>query len=300
MATNSKLHTLPTESLRRCPLQLRTVSKETLDFYLLRDSIEKEGILNSILVRPVGEYYEVVDGNHRFEAILDLRIPEVACIIRELSDEDVIRLQLIAQCNRIDTSPATYATRLWKIVNIDSTLTVNEIAHSINKSPDWVKRIMGLVNLIQEAKSAVNDEKLSVTVGTHLARLPIGQQKSCLVAIEDMAQTEAIQFIQSEIRSYRGSSKGQKYEGITQPKFRSFNEVANEVNEPTQAASVILRCKAKDALEIWLAAIKWVLCIDDASIEARLQSQEKLQKKNHLLNLKRISEQSLSIGEKHE
>ena len=271
MASDSELCTIELGSLRRCPLQLRPVKKESLDYYLLRESMEKIGLLNSILVRPIQDGYEVVDGNNRFEAATDLRWESIPCIVRSLTDEDVYRVQLMAQANRIETSPVEYATRLWKIVNVDQTMSVNEVAHSISKSPDWVKRMLGLARLSPEAKERAGKGQLPLSLAVELAKLPVHRQDSLINHILDLTNTEARDILQMEVRSVRG---GRRSSDGLEPRFRSRREILDELDDPTQAGPVLTRCKATTLLNAWQAALRWVMSVDENSIIRRKRTTE--------------------------
>jgi len=58
----------------------------------LRHSILRDGFVSPILVRPHGERFEVVAGNHRVEIAVDLGIDEVPALVADLDDDEVRRL----------------------------------------------------------------------------------------------------------------------------------------------------------------------------------------------------------------
>ena len=59
--------------------------------FLLQESIEKYGILNSLIVRPVLDgYYEIISGHRRKHAAEKLGYRKVPVIIRVLSEDDSI------------------------------------------------------------------------------------------------------------------------------------------------------------------------------------------------------------------
>src|SRR5690606_37573841 len=103
------LQLLETDALVPCPIQLRPVRKETLEFRELKRSIENLGVLNSILVRPVEGRMEVVDGSHRFAACRDLRLERIPAIVKELTDREVHLCQIQANASHVATSPVEYA-----------------------------------------------------------------------------------------------------------------------------------------------------------------------------------------------
>jgi ParB/RepB/Spo0J family partition protein len=60
----------------------------------LKESIRRDGFVAPILVRPVGDRYEVVSGNHRFMALRESGAVEVAAVVKSMDDETAQRLAL--------------------------------------------------------------------------------------------------------------------------------------------------------------------------------------------------------------
>ena len=81
------------------PLSLRTdVSKESLKE--LAESLETEGLIQPILLRPKEDRYEIVVGERRVRAAIYANIPKIPAIVRDVRDEEASRLRLIENINR--------------------------------------------------------------------------------------------------------------------------------------------------------------------------------------------------------
>src|SRR3989304_3368084 len=74
--------------------------KEALDE--LADSIERSGLVQPIVVRPVQDGYEVVVGERRYRASQQAKLDKVPAIVQEYSDDQVIELNLIENIQRED------------------------------------------------------------------------------------------------------------------------------------------------------------------------------------------------------
>ncbi len=61
----------------------------------LVESIKSEGILQPLLVRPVGKKYEVVAGERRYRAALEAGLTEAPVTIREMTDDQAIQYALV-------------------------------------------------------------------------------------------------------------------------------------------------------------------------------------------------------------
>ena len=68
-------------------------------------SIKKDGILQPILVRPVGDFYELVAGERRFRAASSLELSDIPVVIKELSDQDAYLIALTENLQREDLNP---------------------------------------------------------------------------------------------------------------------------------------------------------------------------------------------------
>lgn len=285
-----KLVHLRLDQIRRCPIQLRKVQKETMKYMMLRDSIRDVGVLMPILVRPAGDCFEVVAGNHRFECSLDLRLEAIPCIVRDMTDAQVDDLQVIEESNRIETSPIDYYRRLQKIIHRGSK-TVEELAGSIHKHPDWVRKHLRLNYLSPNAKKRLDKGELSVIIGVELAHLPIDRQDQLLSLHSEYPATEYLELLRSEVRDFRG---GRKQERVQQksglgPSCRQWRQILDEYLNPTVKATFLTRRNAKTASEGWDACLQWVASDDPETVaekEARKERENRLNaKRTELRNL---------------
>jgi ParB family chromosome partitioning protein len=61
----------------------------------LVESVKSEGILQPLLVRPVGEKYEVIAGERRYRAAIEAELTQVPVTVREMTDEQAVQYALI-------------------------------------------------------------------------------------------------------------------------------------------------------------------------------------------------------------
>ena len=71
----------------------------------LTDSIKQHGVLQPILVRKKGGSYEIVAGERRFQAAKKAGLTEIPAIVRDISDDDLLKLALIENLQRSDLNP---------------------------------------------------------------------------------------------------------------------------------------------------------------------------------------------------
>lgn len=289
------LRNLRTTELRRCPIQLRPVRKETLDYYMLRDSIRDVGILQPLLVRPIDDGYEVVAGNNRFECAVDLKMEEVPCVVRNLSDREVLRIQVVENSNRIQTNPVDYVRRLQKIIHTGE-MSVEELAYAIHRHPDWVRNLLSLNCLTESWKQRLNDREVSIKVASELAKLPIHVQDEFLQLSAELPANEFLEVIRSAVRENRTSVifDKRRRDAYVKPILRKWRTIIDEYLNHTNAATVLMRANAETALDGWNACLEFLLCMDEPTVAERVARRERA--KN--LEAKRNELRSLELKER--
>jgi ParB/RepB/Spo0J family partition protein len=251
---------LPVRELRPCPLILRRVDRTSLEFHQLRESIATVGLLQPLLVR---NEKEVVDGLHRLIILKEQKADTAPCLLRDLTDSEVLRVQIAANEVRCPTAMVDLAKRLWRIVHEDK-VGVNQLAHELSRSPHWVKNVLNLNRLCPEAKAALERNELSLEKAIDLAKLPTKLQVSAL--------NESLETVRGRVRRFRSEETekrlADKYGGIN-PAFRQYKEVCDEANNLTHAGPVLITTSAVTPLDGWREAIKWTLQLDPLSLRKR-------------------------------
>ena len=97
--------------------------KDDKEMFLLQESIEKYGILNPLIVRPVPDgYYEIISGHRRKHAAEKLGYRKVSVIIRVLSEDDSILSMVDSNLHRerIRHQPCMMLFQKKKLLNLKS------------------------------------------------------------------------------------------------------------------------------------------------------------------------------------
>ncbi|MGR3220425.1 MAG: ParB/RepB/Spo0J family partition protein, partial [Candidatus Anammoxibacter sp.] len=110
------VQTIPLKKIRQTQHLLRPVRKNEVDYLELKDSMAASGQLNSILVRPMEDGVEVVDGMYRWSIANELGWDTLECTVKDIADDQLILMQL--QCNGIrpETRPVEFAKALKSIL----------------------------------------------------------------------------------------------------------------------------------------------------------------------------------------
>ena len=272
-----KLIHLSPRDLKRCPYSLRPVRRDSLEYIQFREAIQRGGIDLPLLVR---QNNEIVDGYYRWEIAGELGLPTVPCLIKTLTDFEVLVKQLQLNNNASNTE---YVRRLWRITQLEPNMTLDDLAHTVTKSREWVFNILSLSRLVN--KEALFNGTLPVAAAAELAKLPGDYQKELNSLIGVLTTKDLTDTMRVSVRKYLESLKdGRAARNLNtqldlSPRFRKFTEVVSELKEPSVAVSLLHRRKANTALLGWQAALEWVLSVDpDALVKRGLRYERKLRK----------------------
>ena len=99
----------------------------------LASSIEDTGIIQPILVRRNNDVYEIVAGERRWRAAQIAKIHEVPVLIKELTDEEVVKISIIENIQRVDLNPIEEANSYKQLIQ-DFGYTQGKVSESLGKS----------------------------------------------------------------------------------------------------------------------------------------------------------------------
>lgn len=127
----------------------------------LSKSIEKNGVIQPILVRPVtGGAYQIVAGERRWRAARMAGLTEVPVVIREMSDEDAAVFALIENLQREDLNPVEEAEGIRSLIE-EFGMTQEEAADRVGKSRTAVTNTLRLLKLPRNILSMVAKGKIT-------------------------------------------------------------------------------------------------------------------------------------------
>ena len=137
---------LPIERLRPGRYQPRTrMDAEALAE--LADSIRAQGVIQPILVRPVGgDRYEIIAGERRFRAAQMAGLAEVPVTVRDVPDDAALAMALIENIQREDLNPLEEAQGVQRLVR-EFDFTHEQAATAIGRSRSATSNLLRLLNL---------------------------------------------------------------------------------------------------------------------------------------------------------
>ncbi len=153
----------------------KTFSEEELTE--LKNSIESKGLLQPIIVREKGGYYEIVAGERRWRAAQLAQLHEIPALIKELTDIEVLEIAIIENIQRSNLNPYEEALGYKQLLE-KFNYTQEELASNLGKSRVYITNLTRLLNLPDNVLKFLKDGKL--TAGH--ARALIGVDKALEIA----------------------------------------------------------------------------------------------------------------------
>lgn len=115
----------------------------------LARSIRQVGVLEPLLVRPVGDRFEIIAGNRRYNAAKQAGATSVPCIVKEMDDISALRASFQENEERKSASPLEYGMLCWKMAQ--RTDNLKEVADLLGKTQSWVESRINAYELFKRA-----------------------------------------------------------------------------------------------------------------------------------------------------
>ncbi len=161
----------------------------------LCDSIKQNGVLQPILVRKKGASYEIVAGERRFQAAKKAGLKEIPAVVKDITDDEVLKLALIENLQRADLNPLEEALAYRTLLK-QHKLTQEQLSHMLSKSRSAISNSMRLLELTDDVQKFVIDGLLSA-----------GHARALLSVTDPEAQIKLAQKVIDEHLSVRETEK---------------------------------------------------------------------------------------------
>lgn len=173
------------DSIAPSPTNPRKVFKDIAD---LAASLKSVGVLQPLVARPAPDAalgLELVCGERRLRAAREAELETVPVMVRDLTDAQVLEIQLIENNQRSDVHPMEEAESYRRLLDAVPGMTVADIAGKIGRDLPYVTKRLNLLNLVEPLRMALDEEKIDLTKAVYLARLQPAQQEEVAEELND-------------------------------------------------------------------------------------------------------------------
>lgn len=152
---------IPVDLLRPGPYQPRSVMDPDR-LAELANSIEKQGVVQPIVVRPVGSgEYEIIAGERRWRAAQLAELGTIPAVVRDVPDDVTVAIALIENIQRENLNPLEESTAFKRLID-EFEMTHQQVAETIGRSRAAVSNLLRLQDLQKPVKDMIDARELEM------------------------------------------------------------------------------------------------------------------------------------------
>ena len=167
-ATRAQMREIAVGKILPNPAQPR-LSYEEDSLNELADSIREHGVLQPIMVRPVGSQYELIAGERRWRASRQAQRDTIPAIVVEFDDETALEVSIIENLQREDVSPLEEAAMFRKMTGLG--YSVRQLAKKIGKDKGYIENRIRLADAPPEVRELVSVRKDTLSHAYELMKI---------------------------------------------------------------------------------------------------------------------------------
>ena len=172
----------------------------------LAQSIKVHGVFQPIIVRKLGDKYEIIAGERRYKASVIAGMTKIPAIIRNLDDKEASKIALLENLQRKDLTPIEEARTYQKILEIDS-MTQEDLGKTMGKSQGAIANKMRLLSLPDEVQDALLNDKISERHARSLLNLNTPQEQIAMLN-KVISNRLTVRELDNEIKAINDKEKG--------------------------------------------------------------------------------------------
>ena len=228
----------------------------------LASSIRETGIIQPILVRKNNSFYEIVAGERRWRAAQLAKIHEVPVLIKELTNEEVVKISIIENIQRVDLNPIEEANSYHQLIR-DFGYTQEKVSSSLGKSRSYIANSLRLLSLPEGIIKLLKEGKLT----SGHARALVGVKNSEFLAKKIIEEGLSVRDIENIVKKEVAQSNNRvKMEPAIKKDVDTLNleqdlkialglKTIIDHNENSGGGSVIIKYKDLEQLDVFCSKI---------------------------------------------
>ena len=226
-------HSLKLSQLQPGKYQPRTRMDEG-SLYELAESIKAQGVMQPILVRPVGPHrFEIIAGERRVRAAKLAGLDDVPVLVKAVSDEAAAAMALIENIQREDLNPLEEAQGLKRLTD-EFGLTHEQAAQAVGRSRSAASNLLRLLNLSEPVQQMLMAG--DIDMGHARALLPLEGAQQILSATEIVAKKLSVREAEKLVARAGASARQKPLLRQAQQKSRDLVRIEQELSDVLTAA----------------------------------------------------------------
>jgi ParB/RepB/Spo0J family partition protein len=148
----------------------------------LAASIREHGVLQPILVRPLGENrYQLIAGERRWRASSEAGLATIPALVEEIDDDTALEISIIENLQREDLSPLEEATMFDRMIH-EHGYSIRRLAEKLGKDKGYLENRLRLANAPEEIRELVSLRKDTVSHAYELLKVEDPKKRRRLAA----------------------------------------------------------------------------------------------------------------------
>lgn len=222
----------------------------------LADSIKQYGVIQPLLVTPVGGgKYQIIAGERRWRASKIAGLDKVPVVVRTTKELEKLELALVENIQRVDLAPLEQAASINRLHELFN-LSYEAIAKRLNKAESTVNNIVRLLQLPPAAQDALQNER--ITEGHARSILALKefpkQQEQLLLLVQQNGWSvrQAEQFVVATKAGAATADKAKHRTAATNPETENLSKILKRdvsVNHMAKGGRLVIRFTSDEDLE---------------------------------------------------
>lgn len=201
----------------------------------LSESIKQHGIIQPLVLRRLGNKYEIIAGERRFKAATMAGLKQVPAIISDIDDNKSAEIALVENIQRRNLTPIEEA-KSYKNLLDRGYMTQEQLAEKMGVSQSSIANKLRLLNLAPEVQDALLQEKISERHARSLLVLPIEEQAEWLKKI--ITKRLTVRQLDLEIKKAKGETTEDVPLININPDVKTIVNNATDINNPESKKEV--------------------------------------------------------------
>lgn len=229
---------IPCEEIAPNQYQPRKVFEQN-ELLSLAASIKTEGVLQPLLVREVGEKYELIAGERRLRAAMMVRLEKVPCIIMEASDRNSALIALVENIQRSDLGFFEEADAIARLIDLYG-MTQEDAAVRLGYAQSTLANKLRLLKLSASERRIIGEHGLTERHARALLKLdaPEKRQEALNKIIRNHLNVEKTEALVESMIEYEEYKKRIRKGAAIFRDLRLFMNTVNKAVETMQIAGV--------------------------------------------------------------
>jgi ParB family transcriptional regulator, chromosome partitioning protein len=223
----------------------------------LAGSIREHGILQPVLVRPMGDGYQLVAGERRWRAAIRAGLETIPALVEQLDDEAALEIAVIENLQREDLSPLEEATMFEKMVT-EHGYSIRKLAQKLGKDKGYLENRLRLADAPEEIRALVSVRKDTLSHAYELLKVQDPKKRKRLAAQVASGQLSLVKLRERiEGRPRRVADEEEAPEQVAAWPADEEGEVAPPATIPTgDDALLVAKAQFNEALGELLAVLR--------------------------------------------